>query len=64
MIGIRRSDQPLLDAAAPAAHGDRKAIRDAIANAREQASGDGLRRMCERINPLAGKMLRFLKERC
>jgi hypothetical protein len=52
MIGIRPSDEPVLNAAPAAARGDHEAVRAAIAQSEELAAQGGLRSLPKKVQRL------------
>lgn len=63
MIGIRKSDQPLLDAAGCATRADRKTVRAAIKQSEALSTGSGVTRAAEFILSLAARLARSNRKR-
>ncbi|AOF94198.1 hypothetical protein BSY16_4593 (plasmid) [Sinorhizobium sp. RAC02] len=59
MIGIRKSDEPLLDAAASAARADRSALRAAIRQSDALAARSGPRVLARFIGSVRAFFLRY-----
>lgn len=59
MLAIRKSDQPLLDAAAAIFHNDRQAIHDAVHQSRALARQGDLRLLAGYVRRATNWLLRY-----